>query len=163
MDVSVVHVFAAADTAAQLEAVTRLLVAAGLGAALGLERSMSGKHAGMRTYALVSMGSALFVVIESIVSFQLSQFSGINPLALASSIIIGIGFIGAGLSHSNTGEAHLELTTASGIWVSAGIGMACGFGLYTVAVATAVIGLLVFSMFLRLENVLRKHYGMSRE
>ena len=70
----------------------------GTGDLLGLERSIAGKHAGMRTYALVSLGSCLFVIVGTLASYQLSIFSGINPLQIAGSIVIGIGFIGSGLA-----------------------------------------------------------------
>ncbi len=87
-----------------------LVIAAVLGACFGLERSIAGKHAGMRTYALVSLGSCLFVIIGTLSSLQLSFFSGINPVQIAGSIVIGIGFIGAGLSGlrggRNTRRAH---------------------------------------------------------
>jgi putative Mg2+ transporter-C (MgtC) family protein len=135
-----------------------LLAAAILGACLGLERSIAGKHAGMRTYALVSLGSCLFVMIGSIASASLLPlFAGINPLQIAGSIVIGIGFIGSGLVAMQN-DKHVELTTASGIWVVAGIGMACGFGFYMMAVVTTVIAAAILSVFLRIENKIRKAY-----
>ena len=138
-----------------------LVIAALLGALLGLERSIAGKHAGMRTYALVSLGSCLFVVIGTLSSTELAFFVGTNPLQIAGSIVIGIGFIGAGLS-ALRGE-HAELTTASGIWVAAGIGMACGFGLYMLGFAATVIALAVFSLFLKVENKVRASWGVNTE
>lgn len=137
----------------ELEFLGELIAAAALGALLGLERSIAGKHAGMRTYALVSLGSALFVIIGTISSLQLSFFPGINPVQIAGSIVIGIGFIGAGLAALH-GE-HAELTTAAGIWLAAGVGMACGFGLYTLAAVATVLGIIVFSLLLKIENALR--------
>lgn len=80
------------------EFVWRLLVATLLGAFLGLERSLAGKHAGMRTYALVSMGSALFTIAGIAASFQFAMFPSVNPLHLAGFVIVGIGFIGSGLA-----------------------------------------------------------------
>jgi putative Mg2+ transporter-C (MgtC) family protein len=71
-----------------------LIIAAVLGGILGLERSLAGKHAGMRTYALVSLGSCLFSMVGTLASFQLSFMPGINPLGIAASIVVGIGFIG---------------------------------------------------------------------
>ena len=133
-----------------------LLIAALLGTLLGIERSVAGKHAGMRTYALVSLGSCLFVLIGTIASSQLiSTFGGVNPLQIAGSIVIGIGFIGSGLV-ALKGDTHVELTTASGIWVVAGVGMACGFGLYTLAIVTTVIAATILSIFLRVENGIRR-------
>ncbi|MBY0473025.1 MgtC/SapB family protein [Patescibacteria group bacterium] len=136
---------------------SRLLVAALLGMAVGLERSLAGKHAGMRTYAMVSLGSALFVALGTLASYELSIFSGINPLAIAGSVVVGIGFIGSGLA-AFKGD-HIEVTTASGIWVVAAVGMTAGFGLYILAVAGTVVSLLIFSVFSRLERVMRIRYG----
>lgn len=140
-----------------------LVIAAVLGACLGLERSIAGKHAGMRTYALVSLGSCLFVIIGTLSSLQLSFFAGLNPVQIAGSIVIGIGFIGAGLSGLRGGGDHAELTTATGIWVAAGVGMACGFGLYLLALASTLMGLIIFSLFLKLENAIRDKYGTSKD
>lgn len=140
----------------------RLAVAVLLGAFLGLERSLSGKHAGMRTYALVSLGSALFTVLGVVASYQLASFAGVNPLQIAGSVAIGIGFIGAGLAAYKS-EHPVELTTASGIWVVAAIGMAAGLGYFGVAFAATVLGILVFSLLLRLENKLRRNYGTQAE
>ena len=142
--------------------VVGLIMAALLGALLGVERSIAGKHAGMRTYALVSMGSCLFVIVGTLASLQLSFFSGINPLQIAGSIVIGIGFIGSGLAVFR-GEHPVELTTATGIWVAAGVGMACGFDLYVLAIAATLMGLLIFTVFLKVENKIRHKYGTSTD
>lgn len=137
--------------------VLSLIASALLGALLGLERSIAGKHAGMRTYAFVSLGSCLFVIIGTLSSIQLSFFPGVNPLQIAGSIVIGIGFIGSGLAVFR-GDHPVELTTATGIWVAAGVGMACGFGFYLLATVTTVIGLAIFTLFLRVENKIREQY-----
>jgi len=139
-----------------------LLVAALLGAMLGLERSLAGKHAGMRTYALVSLGSCLFVVLGTLASIQLSFFPGVNPLQIASSVVIGIGFIGSGLAVFR-GEHPVELTTATGIWVAAGVGMACGFGFYLLATAATIISIGIFSVLLKFENALRARWTNAKE
>jgi len=143
--------------------VLRLIVAALLGAVLGFERSLSGKQAGMRTYALVSMGSCLFTIVGTLAALQLSMFAGVNPLQIASSIVVGIGFIGAGLAalrgENSNGGLHAELTTASGIWVSSGVGMAVGFGFYDLGLAATVLGVLTFSLFAKLEHRLRVRFS----
>ncbi|MDB5224654.1 MAG: MgtC/SapB transporter [Candidatus Adlerbacteria bacterium] len=144
----------------QADAAVRLLVAAVLGALLGLDRSVAGKHAGMRTYAFVSAGSALFTVLGILASFQMSIFAGINPLQIAGSVVIGIGFIGSGLAVFR-GDHPVELTTASGLWLAAGVGMACGFGFYILGLAAAIVGILIFSVLLRLENSIRRRYNVS--
>jgi len=134
------------------EIIIRISVAVGLGALLGLERTFAGKNAGLRTYAMVSLGSALFIIIAEIVS---SSVPNSNPLLLGSAIITGIGFIGAGLvlfqDHKVTG-----LTTAAGLWVSAGIGMASGYGLYQIAIVAFVAALMVFTLFWFIESILKK-------
>lgn len=145
----------------ETEFIVRLAIAAVLGSLLGIERSLAGKHAGMRTYAMVSLGSCLFVVVGTLSSFQMSMFPGLNPIQIAASIVIGIGFIGAGLSALH-GE-HPELTTASGIWVAAGVGMATGFGFISVAVSSVLFGLIIFWMFAKLERRMSEKYGTKHE
>lgn len=139
----------------------RLVVAVILGALMGLERSISGKHAGMRTYALVAMGSSALVAIGTLASFQLSIFSGINPLQIAGSIVIGIGFIGSGLAYFH-GEQP-ELTTASGLWVAAAVGMACGFGFYVIATIGTILTLIVLAVLSKIEKVLRIRWGVEQK
>ena len=141
----------------EIEAIARLAVAAVLGACMGLERSLAGKHAGMRTYALVSLGSCLFTVAGLVASYQLAAFTGINPLHIAGSIVIGIGFIGSGLALR--AEHSAEITTASGIWLVAAVGMAAGFGYYFVAFASSVLGLLIFSVFSKIVDRLRRRFS----
>ncbi|MDE1925149.1 MAG: MgtC/SapB family protein [Patescibacteria group bacterium] len=135
-----------------------LVAAAVLGACMGFERTLAGKHAGMRTYALVSLGSSLFVICGTLAAFQLSIFSGINPLAIASNVVVAIGFLGVGLSVFR-GEHPVELTTAAGLWVVAGVGMACGFGFYGIAVTSTVLSIIIFSLLAKLENKLHVRLG----
>lgn len=137
-----------------------IVVATVLGSLLGLERSLVGKHAGMRTYALVSLGSALFSAVGVLASFKFALFAGINPLQLAGSVAIGIGFVGAGLMSV---REHAELTTAAGIWLAAAIGVACGLGLYVLATISTLLGIAVFSLFARFEHTLSVRYGTKHE
>lgn len=146
-----------ADMSLQFTLVWRLVLAAALGAALGLERSLAGKHAGMRTYALVSAGSALFVIIGVLASYELASFAGINPLQIASNVVLGVGFLGTGLAVFR-GEHPVELTTAAGLWVAAGIGMAAGFGFSFLAFGAAIIAVLILSLLLSVENDVRTKY-----
>ncbi len=139
-----------------------LLISAVLGALLGLERSLAGKHAGMRTYALVSLGSCLFTVIGVLASLQLSFMPGVNPLGIAASVVIGIGFIGSGLAVFR-GEHPVELTTATGIWVAAGVGMTCGFGYYLLALSATLLGLIIFSFFYKVEKALSVRFSYDKE
>lgn len=129
-----------------------LLAALFFGALLGVERNLSGKMAGMRTYALVSMGSALFVDISRLVILEAGVAgASYDPLRLAAQIVTGIGFIGAGLVVLKGG--HLTgVTTAAGLWVSAGVGMACGFGLYTLAFFATGLSIVIFTILWIIER-----------
>lgn len=136
-----------------IDILVRLSLAVLLGGIVGIERTMAGKAAGMRTYALVSMGSALFVIISQIVELT----SDYDPLRMASQIVVGIGFIGAGLVVYNNNKTS-GLTSAAGLWVAAGIGMAIGFDLVNLAVIGTVMTLLVFTILWKIEHFLA-HFG----
>jgi putative Mg2+ transporter-C (MgtC) family protein len=136
----------------------RILAAALLGMVLGWERSMAGKHAGMRTYAMVSLGAAMFVALGILSSLEFSMFAGISPLQIASSVVVGIGFIGSGLAIFRD---HVELTTAAGVWVAAAVGMACGFGFFILGVMGTILSILIFTFFSRIERKLRLRYGVE--
>lgn len=124
------------------EITVRLLSAMVLGALIGLERETHGKDAGVRTYALVSLGSAL-VMILSIQMFELYQGkTAVDPSRIAAQIISGVGFLGAGAIMRFDKEIK-GLTTAAGVWTVAGIGMACGMGAYTPAILTTAFALTI--------------------
>jgi len=132
-------------TMSQYSVFISLLLAVVFGAILGIERNLAGKGAGTRTYALVSLGSALFVNISRLVIAQSVDSLNFDPLRMASQIIVGIGFIGAGLVVLRGG--HLTgVTTAAGLWVSAGVGTACGFELYSLALFTTGLALFIFTV-----------------
>jgi len=131
--------------------IIKLLLALILGSFIGLERTMAGKQAGMRTYALVTMGSCLFVLVGESLRPLYSGYAGFNPIFMASQIIVGIGFIGAGLIIFQGQNVH-GLTTAAGLWVSAGLGMAVGFGLFVLSLIAALLTLVIFSVLWRIER-----------
>lgn len=133
--------------------VLKLVLAIILGALLGLERSLAHKTAGMRTYALVSMGAALFVIVSELVGehYVTLGLQAFDPLRVASQIIVGIGFLGAGLIIFQ-GNKVQGLTTAAGLWVAAGLGMAVGFGLHQIAILVTILTLLVFTVFWYIEQ-----------
>jgi putative Mg2+ transporter-C (MgtC) family protein len=137
----------------------QLVVAMALGMLLGAERSIAGKSAGMRTYALVSMGACLFVAI-TILIVNLSESEGVSfdPLRVLAGIITGIGFIGAGsiLFRDTTLQG---LTTAAGLWVTAAIGVAVGFGFYMIAISATLLTLFVFRLLWVVEQKLEAHLG----
>lgn len=126
----------------------RVLIAAALGVILGLERQFSNKDAGLRTYALVASGSALFTVLS------IEGFNAGDTSRVAAQIVTGIGFLGAGLIFRRGANVQ-GLTTAAGLWSVAAIGMAAGTGLWGLAIVVTVIVLLVLKVSDRFSKQLR--------
>ncbi|MDD5032820.1 MAG: MgtC/SapB family protein [Candidatus Pacebacteria bacterium] len=126
----------------------QLFLAAVLGMAVGFERWKIGKPAGMKTYALVSLGSALFTILSVSGFSEFVGSGGYDPSRLASQVVVGVGFLGAGIIFSSQKEVH-GLTTAAAIWVSAAVGTAVGLKFYAVAVFTAMLTVFIL-WFLRL-------------
>ena len=122
-------------------AIGRLLTACLLGAAIGLEREISRKAAGVRTNLLICMGAAFFTLLSAVLAGDASQNKG----QVASNIVQGIGFLGAGLILHNRSRVS-GLTSAASVWVVASIGMACGAGLYAAAVVAALIVILALEI-----------------
>jgi putative Mg2+ transporter-C (MgtC) family protein len=119
-----------------LEIILRFLLAAGLGAGIGYQRERAGKAAGLRTHILVSSGAALFTLVS------IYGFSGavVDISRVAAGVVVGIGFIGAGVILRGQREKEVAgLTTAATIWITAAVGLAAGTGMYLISViATAV-------------------------
>lgn len=126
------------------EFVLRLFVAAMLGGVIGLEREYRAKEAGFRTHFLVALGSGLFMILSQFgfndVLGHYEQVS-LDPSRIASQVVTGIGFIGAG---TIIFQKHVVrgLTTAAGLWVTSAIGMTAGAGMYVLSIATTVLVLL---------------------
>ncbi|WP_312932652.1 MgtC/SapB family protein [Stutzerimonas nitrititolerans] len=126
----------------------RLILAALLGGVLGYEREYKGKAAGLRTYMLVSVGAALFVLVPLEAGMPLADVSRVMQ-----GIITGIGFLGAGtILKGNSPRDVKGLTTAAGIWLTAAIGVATGLGHEATAVLTTFFALSIFSLMARLER-----------
>ncbi|MEX2272768.1 MAG: MgtC/SapB family protein [Vicinamibacterales bacterium] len=128
----------------------RVLIAACLGAALGLEREWRGKEAGLRTNTLIALGAALFTAV----SLQVGSGTG-DPGRIAAQVVTGVGFLGAGaiLHHGATVQG---LTTAAMIWVNAAIGVAAGAGHIRLAVASTGIVLIAMIALTPLDRWLGK-------
>lgn len=129
---------ASAPTLEGWQTLVRLLLAAGLGAAVGFERQLHERDAGMRTHLLVSLGSALFTIISA---YGFTEFAHVrwDPTRIAAQVVTGIGFLGAG-AIIREGLSVRGLTTAATLWVVAAIGMGAGAGYYWPATAaTAVV------------------------
>ena len=143
-------------TPAAFEILTRLSIAMLFGMVIGAERIIAHKTAGMRTYALVSMGAALFVIIGDMSVSLYSNLPAYNPALIPAAVVSGIGFLGTGLMIWKD-KSHLSgLTSATGLWISAGIGMAVGFGFYDVALTATVLTLFIFVVLWFLEQQIKK-------
>lgn len=124
------------------QALLRLLLAAALGGAVGFERQLHERDAGLRTHLLVSVGSALFTIISA---YGFTEFAQVrwDPTRIAAQIVTGIGFLGAG-AIIRDGLSVRGLTTAATLWVVAAIGMGAGAGYYwptTAATAVVIVAL----------------------
>ncbi len=136
-----------------------ILLAAVLGFLIGLERKLRSKEAGIRTHTIVCLASALFMVISKYAFGESGKF---DPARVAAQIIPGIGFLGAGIIVYRKNVIH-GLTTAAGVWATAGVGMACGGRLYIVAIATAAI-LIAFQFMLHAKKGIfstKKQYRLN--
>lgn len=132
----------------QLEMIGRCILASICGALIGVERKNRLKEAGLRTHLIVALGSALMMVVSKYGFFDLLRYAQemdfsvkLDPSRLASNIITGIGFLGAGTIFVRK-QVINGLTTAAGLWATAGIGMAIGAGMYIVGIAITLYQLL---------------------
>ncbi|WP_373167609.1 MgtC/SapB family protein [Bacteroides faecis] len=121
----------------------RLLVAGILGAIIGLDREYRVKEAGYRTHFLVSLGSALIMIVSQYGFQEIIKENSVtlDPSRVAAQVVSGIGFIGAGTIILQK-QIVRGLTTAAGIWATAGIGLAVGAGMYAIGIATTVLTLI---------------------
>ncbi len=115
------------------EQIIPLLLATGLGGLIGLERQLHDKPAGLRTNILICLGAAVFTLVSRLMAGEHGEITRI-----AAQVVTGIGFLGAGAIIREPQGVH-GLTTAATIWLVAGIGVACGAGLYVLAALTTVI------------------------
>ena len=133
-----------------IEMILRVLVAAVLGAILGIEREAQNKTAGLRTHTLVAMGAALFAVAGASMSAE-----GTDPTRVAAQVVTGIGFIGAG-GMIRSGFTITGITTAATLWFAAAVGVAAGFGLYLVAATALAIALVAMLGFAPVRGYIRR-------
>ena len=129
----------------EIEMAGRLGLAALLGGLVGFERRQAEKPAGVRTLALVSMGSAMFTLISGF------GFGIGDPSRIAAQVVTGVGFLGAG-TIMRIGADVRGLTTAASIWMVAAVGMAAGTGMYIVSVVGAILALVIIHFFPRRRN-----------
>ena len=131
------------------EDIFRILAALLAGGIIGAERERHRKAVGLRTLILISVGSALFTILSQ----RLAEIRDTDPSRIASNIVVGVGFLGAGVILEDKGRIT-GLTTAATIWFSAALGMACGSGEFALAGFVTLVALLVLLLFTRLESVL---------
>jgi putative Mg2+ transporter-C (MgtC) family protein len=135
------------------QAVFRILVAAILGAGIGYQRERTHQAAGLRTYMLVTIGSALLVL-----TIRHAGGGSADISRVMQGVVTGIGFIGAGAIIKRDKEHEVRgLTTAAGVWLATAIGMAAGLGRLELAVPGAIVALIVLAALRKLE----KHTGLS--
>ena len=120
-----------------LEFVASLFFVLVTGFLLGYERGSRGEPAGVRTHTLVCLGAMLFTMM--------SRYTGTDPSRIASNVVVGIGFLGAGLIMKH-GEHVRGVTSAANLWLVAAIGVVIGFGFYTIAVLSAISAFIILKM-----------------
>lgn len=133
----------------ELELLLRIAIAALIGIILGIEREYVGKPAGMRTYSLVAIGATIFTIISKYGFLDIGG-AAVDTSRVAAQIVTGIGFLGAGVIIFRGAKVE-GLTTASGLWVVAAIGMAIGVGMYMVAIASTVVVFIVMVVMRRFD------------
>ncbi len=133
-----------------IEIIIRLVLSSVLGGLIGIEREVNNRPAGLRTHVLVTVGSALIMLISIDGFSNLPNRLG-DPARLAAQVVSGIGFLGAG-TIMRTGNNINGLTTAASLWVSAGLGLAVGAGYYLGALVTAIIVLITLLVLGKLEK-----------
>ena len=132
-----------------LSIIIRLLVAVLCGGAIGLERGLKNRPAGMRTYMLVCIGSCLIMLTNQYL-FQVTQTG--DPMRLGAQVVSGIGFLGAGTIIVTRYNQIKGLTTAAGLWSAAGVGLALGVGFYEAALAAGFLVFFVLTLLQRWDD-----------
>jgi putative Mg2+ transporter-C (MgtC) family protein len=140
----------------QSDLIKRMLLAATIGGLLGAERELRRKPAGFRTNILIGLGCAIFTIISI-------SISSTSPDRIASNIVTGVGFLGAGaIMREQSGGVH-GITTAATAWVNAALGTAAGAGQYTLAMIGGAITLSVLAVLGPIESALERKVGAKQD
>lgn len=134
-------------------AVTKLVLSLILGATIGIERRRKGQIAGLRTFALISMGATLAMLISIYIPQEYLGLKNGDPGRIAAQVVSGVGFLGAGAIIQMKGSVR-GLTTAAGIWMTACIGLAVGAGMYLISI---VATLLIIFILVNIERIEHRH------
>jgi putative Mg2+ transporter-C (MgtC) family protein len=148
------------DVLTWIDVVLRLLAATAIGGAIGLNRELTRKPAGLRTHALVALGAAL----ATLSGLQLEGPSHADAAArVIQGIVAGIGFIGGGVILHTDNRNVMGLTTAATIWVAAALGISCAVGEWRVAGSAVLIALVVLVVGREIESALHRIKGNSKD
>ena len=131
--------FTAPELWVQVEYLVRIFVAACLGLLIGSERKNRNKSAGIRTHVIVALGAALIMVVSK---YGFMDVEKADAARVAAQVVSGIGFLGAGVIFVRNNLVN-GLTTAAGIWATAGVGLALGAGMYVVGISSALLVLFI--------------------
>ncbi len=142
-----------------IEVMIRILLAALAGGLIGTEREYHGRAAGMRTHVMVSLGAALTAIMGISLSVMMHDQYGVasDIQRTGAQVMSGVGFLGAGCILLKKGNSRVTgLTTAAGLWATAAIGLAVGYGLYVPAFLTVLVVMLTFTLMTRVEGLLNR-------
>lgn len=134
------------------QVIFRSVLAVIIGGLIGTERARHGRAAGMRTHILVCLGAAM----TAMTGVYMQQLVGGDAFRISAQVISGVGFLGAGMIILKNGNVITGLTTAAGVWTTATIGIALGYGFYTGAVTVAALFLITIILFAKLERGKRR-------
>lgn len=140
----------------QMELLLRLVIACILGMVIGVERKNRNKIAGIRTHAIVAFGAALMMIVSK---YGFEDLNGsYDASRIAAQIVSGVGFLGAGIIFVKDRNSVSGLTTAAGIWVTAGVGMCIGAGLYFISATSTLLLLIMQEMLHRVGFLSNENY-----
>jgi putative Mg2+ transporter-C (MgtC) family protein len=145
------------------EVMLRLGAATLFGAAVGFDREMHNKPAGLRTQALVALGAATITLVTSELALIATEYDANAVSRAIQGVVTGIGFLGGGvILRDQTGQQVQGLTTAATIWVSAALGLACGAGLWRLALIPFVLTIAVLWLLHPVEDAIRRRHAAQQ-
>lgn len=151
----VTHMFGREQLIFQGELMLRIFISCILGLAIGYERKNRNKGAGIRTHAIVALGASLIMIVSK---YGFTDIPDYDAARVAAQVVSGIGFLGAGIIFVRNNSIS-GLTTAAGIWATAGVGLAVGSGLYLIGIASTVLVVLAQVVMHRVKFLAREPYS----